>query len=254
MEQVRRIYFWNKILVYATTANSTRWHRHFGASIAISTGQPFRLETRKSSQDYSAALVPPNLEHRSLVPENRMIVIMIDPDSDEFRYLIQSLDMRAIQPLDGNDFKHLRADMSSMIDGSATVDTIKLCTGEILGRLKGKGMVELDPRIKNVILEIQSTFPDVPSIEALARQQKLSANRLMILFKKNLGLPIRRYLLWLRLRSCVPWLVGGSNLTDAAHAAGFADSAHLSRVFRENFGMKPSELFGNRTAASLQIL
>ena len=35
----------------------------------------------------------------------------------------------------------------------------------------------------------------------------------------------------------------GSSLTEAAHEAGFADSAHLSRTFRATFGIAPSFLF-----------
>lgn len=35
----------------------------------------------------------------------------------------------------------------------------------------------------------------------------------------------------------------GSSLTEAAHVAGFADSAHLSRTFRSMFGIAPSFMF-----------
>lgn len=35
----------------------------------------------------------------------------------------------------------------------------------------------------------------------------------------------------------------GAGLTEAAHRAGFADSAHLSRTFRAMFGVAPSLLF-----------
>ena len=34
----------------------------------------------------------------------------------------------------------------------------------------------------------------------------------------------------------------GASLTEAAHAAGFASSAHFSTAFRDMFGMTPSEL------------
>lgn len=34
----------------------------------------------------------------------------------------------------------------------------------------------------------------------------------------------------------------GSSLTEAAHAAGFADSAHFSRTFRRMFGVAPASL------------
>jgi transcriptional regulator GlxA family with amidase domain len=36
-------------------------------------------------------------------------------------------------------------------------------------------------------------------------------------------------------------LFAGGTLTDAAHAAGFADSAHMNRVCHEMFGLAPSE-------------
>lgn len=34
----------------------------------------------------------------------------------------------------------------------------------------------------------------------------------------------------------------GASLTEAAHAAGFANSAHFSSAFRDMFGMMPSDL------------
>jgi AraC-like DNA-binding protein len=40
-------------------------------------------------------------------------------------------------------------------------------------------------------------------------------------------------------------IVCGVSLTTAAHEAGFADSAHLSRTFKRMFGMTPSDLFKN---------
>ena len=36
--------------------------------------------------------------------------------------------------------------------------------------------------------------------------------------------------------------VEGASLTDAAHGAGFADSAHLSRTFRRMFGINAASL------------
>src|SRR3712207_8098417 len=50
------------------------------------------------------------------------------------------------------------------------------------------------------------------------------------LFVAEIGLPYRGYVLWLRLGRAVDVFAAGGSLTDAAHAAGFADSAHLSRT------------------------
>ncbi len=53
-------------------------------------------------------------------------------------------------------------------------------------------------------------------------------------------MPFRRYRAWHRLRAAIREVVGGSSLTAAAHAAGFADQAHFTRSFRRTFGAPPS--------------
>jgi AraC-like DNA-binding protein len=39
-------------------------------------------------------------------------------------------------------------------------------------------------------------------------------------------------------------LLRGDSATAAAHAAGFADAAHLSRTFRRHFGVTPAAMAG----------
>ena len=86
-------------------------------------------------------------------------------------------------------------------------------------------------------------FPDAPSSGELATEVGLSEGRLIHLFSEQLGVPLRRYVLWLRVRYMLFCLSMNQNLTDAAHEAGFSDSAHYSRVFREMYGFAPSKLF-----------
>ncbi|MFJ9547724.1 helix-turn-helix domain-containing protein [Streptomyces erythrochromogenes] len=47
-----------------------------------------------------------------------------------------------------------------------------------------------------------------------------------------------------RLRAAMDAARGGANPTEAAHAAGFADGAHLTRTFRAMFGITPSRALG----------
>ena len=50
------------------------------------------------------------------------------------------------------------------------------------------------------------------------------------------------YVLWRRLLHVCTLLMKGETLCTAAHLAGFADSAHLSRTARTMFGLPPSVL------------
>ncbi len=68
-----------------------------------------------------------------------------------------------------------------------------------------------------------------------------------------MGIPIRRYVLWERLLLAIQQLTGGVTLTEAAHWAGFSDSAHFSRTFTRMFGLSPSLLTKNSQFVQAQV-
>ncbi len=61
-------------------------------------------------------------------------------------------------------------------------------------------------------------------------------------FSEQVGIPFRRFVLWLRLRRAAEHAWRTQSLTEAAHAAGFSDLAHFSRVCRATFGVAPTGL------------
>jgi methylphosphotriester-DNA--protein-cysteine methyltransferase len=69
-----------------------------------------------------------------------------------------------------------------------------------------------------------------------------SPPRLMHLFREELRISLRGHVRWERMRRALSVLGQGASIARAAHEAGFADAAHLSRVFRATFGMAPSAL------------
>jgi AraC-like DNA-binding protein len=104
-----------------------------------------------------------------------------------------------------------------------------------------------DPRIARVLSLLKQTFPDAPTGGELAAQVGLSEGRLTHLFGEQVGVPLRRYVLALRVRHVLFGLAMGHNLTDSAHEAGFCDSAHFTRVYREMYGMPPSKILRSDT-------
>src|SRR5262245_40119539 len=106
------------------------------------------------------------------------------------------------------------------------------------------GAVVLDARIGTALRLLRASSSDPPRSIDLARRVGLSASRFRHLFLREVGLSYRRYLLWLRLRGALEALQRSGSLTTAAHAAGFADSAHLTRTTRRMFGIVPSAMPG----------
>jgi transcriptional regulator GlxA family with amidase domain len=101
---------------------------------------------------------------------------------------------------------------------------------------------ETDPRVARVVERIQSEIGRNVSVEELANSVNLSVSRLVELFRAQVGVPVRRYRQWHRLFVTFTGVERGASLTEAAIAAGFADSAHFSHTFRMTLGMKPSDI------------
>jgi AraC-like DNA-binding protein len=100
-----------------------------------------------------------------------------------------------------------------------------------------------DPRIQQLITRLNECLPGECLKPAswraseVAEGLSLSESRFLHLFSEQMGIAWRPYLLWHRMICAVNALMKGSSVTDAAHMAGFSDSAHLSRTFRSHFGM-----------------
>ncbi len=105
------------------------------------------------------------------------------------------------------------------------------------------GSKATDERIQNLLTRLNSCLPDKCLKPAswraaeVAASLRLSESRFLHLFREQMGMTWRQYLLWHRMICAVNAIIKGESATHAAHLAGFSDSAHLSRTFRNNFGM-----------------
>jgi len=94
-----------------------------------------------------------------------------------------------------------------------------------------------DPRVERALSALDRWLTTKVPGSALAAEAHLSLSQLQRLFASQLGLPVRRLVLWRRLRMAMVLILAGSPVTDAAHEAGFADSAHFSRSLKKLFGV-----------------
>ena len=103
-----------------------------------------------------------------------------------------------------------------------------------------------DARIADALSFLRESPDAYDSIESLAERVHLSPSRFAHLFKEQIGVPVRRYVLWQKMRRALNLAMAGDSLTTAALTAGFADSAHLSRTVRALIGVAPEFLFRQR--------
>ncbi len=173
-------------------------------------------------------------------------IILIEPQS----FLGQSLKLQFLK----SDFKVL-TDLPAFNSSQTSMPSkipIELLTPlwqtlqlepEINSFTENNSNPSLDPRIHQLQTRLNECFngsclkPQEWRASQVAADLSLSTSRFLHLFKQEMGIAWRPFLLWRRLLCAVNIINNGGTATLAAHTAGFSDSSHLSRSFRNMFGL-----------------
>ena len=230
-------------------AGNASLHRHHAAQlcVALESTHWIREEDDLAWCSFAAAFVPPNVAHAFHGGGAETMLLYVDPAQAACRRLVASLGSTAIVPIDstGRDLVARRVALARENGGGfrEIAATSSRWLNELAGvEPDGHSWREAsDGRLRQVLNALDDPGPPAP-LAQLAAQAGVSPSRLTHLFTEQIGVPIRRYRLWRRLQIAAIEAAHGANLTVAAHAAGFADSAHLTRTFRSMFGLAPSDL------------
>jgi transcriptional regulator GlxA family with amidase domain len=105
-----------------------------------------------------------------------------------------------------------------------------------------------DSRIQKAIVLIEGCKGKDISPTQAASSVGMSSRQFTRLFRRDVGLTPKRFILETRLRFGL-FLVETSSktITDIAHKTGFSDSAHFATAFREKFGLSPRDARTGRT-------
>lgn len=133
--------------------------------------------------------------------------------------------------------------LSAMERSEAGWDAASVRLADMLGLTR---RARPDRRIHMAVQALVRNPGDENSAAVLAEEAGMSSSYFQHKFKLETGVAFRRFRNWIRLRAVLKDASRGIGLTDAAHEAGFAGSAHLSSTFKDMFGMSPSELMAAR--------
>ena len=240
-----QLYVWPHHLLILSPAFVSAEHRHHAAQIAFGLSRPVVFESPVTGlQRADMLLIPPNTLHAHPA-FGASAFLYLEPESIEWAHFSGHGNGRFV-PLPFK--KQLRSLARRAVAGDAVAaqSLVDALIGQSSGRSPGS-----DALISRACTLIRRSLDGPIALADLAQAVHLSPSRLAHRFRDATGVPVRRYVLWCRLRAAADAAMHGATLTDAAHLAGFADSAHLSRTFRAMFGIAPSLLFTpGRTAVT----
>lgn len=177
-------------------------------------------------------VAPADASHRA-VANFRSAFLYIDPDAHAGRQISAALGggVRALSATEAQE-------LSAIVEGTLSGRIVDPVTefAHLIGAQNAPARAV--GRIQEALAAFERADLDLSS-EGLTRHLKLSRSRLSHLFAEEIGIPLRTFLLWSKLRRAFAGITHGLSLTQAAHAGGFADSAHFSRTCVRMFGANP---------------
>lgn len=239
-------YVWDGVLLYAPRAIDTRAHAHFAATLLIAVDRPFALTLDDGVRRHcEVALLAPNVRRQTDSEGQPLVDLLIDPDDPAYRYLHPLTRQQPVVLLPESSLAVVRKRFVRLFAGSLTPDAAGRLVRDILRALSPHPLAALpwDPRIQSATRYMRARIPEkVPELKSIARAVNLSESRFSHLFRAEMGLPLREYLLWLRIRHAMKLWARGRSLAEIAHGAGFYDHAHFTRTLRRMTDYTPSML------------
>ena len=220
-------------------------HAHYAHQIAFGAipGIRFRGSEREEWTEYPGAAIPSRQPHsmdvRHVQPN---VVLFVEPETRQGRAIaerwlgdgIATLPWELIESFGAPIFDAWQEQRSH----AAMEQTAKKLVHELSGGVDP--MVLSDERILRAVAYIRAHVDQPLTLEEVAAVAFLSPSRFRHLFVEQTGTAFRPYVLWRRFLKVWELLMNGASLSGAAHAAGFADAAHLSRTSKQMFGFPPS--------------
>lgn len=217
-------------------------HAHHYVQYGLSATESIKISSPKwpRPKHVCSFIVPGDVPHQiELGGTDKVLMVWLDP---EFSIKRSIPDSNVINSSLGD----LESEMKPFIDQTLNCETAYQIRDLITGWPVAESMDKLDDRISKCLKLIKNHLSDQTiTVDQIAETVFLSPSRLMHLFSEQIGIPIRKYILWQRLRTALLKLAKGESITESAYSSGFTDSPHMNRAFKSNFGITPSKIFKN---------
>jgi AraC-like DNA-binding protein len=242
---IGRVCFWNGGSAWVgRQAGRVERHAHHAVQLTLvfDGTVSFRIAS-EPWREVPAAIVAPDRLHEFDGQGRTVAQVFIEPESVVGRALAARA-AQVIAPLDSKIRDRALGKLRAAYETNAPDEAIVAGAREAIALVGGTQPQApvIDARVRAALDRIQASPGAAFTLAEVAAACALSPGRFRHLFVEQVGISFRAYVLWTRINHAIDLGMHGSSWTDAAHEAGFADSAHLTRTFRRMFGVAPRML------------
>lgn len=243
-----RIYFWQGGSLWIGRGQGrTEWHAHHAHQLVVAPDRVFRFRTEREGAwgRFAGALVPSHCTHQFELDDAQIAHVFIEPESRAGRALTARFGTDAVAELPEAERVAAARTLFAAFAATPSREAMVAAARQVVAALCGANTepdAALDARLARALDYMHAHVREPLTLADVAAQVALSEGRFRHLFVARTGTSFRAYLLWLRINLAIEAVMAGASWTDAAHEAGFADSAHLTRTHKRVFGIEPTAI------------
>jgi AraC-like DNA-binding protein len=242
-----RFFPWEGGAIFVGTAGELPAHVHQAIQICFLFERRIRLRAHDEDPwtDYDVAIVPSQRSHAMHGGDVHYgATLFVEPETREGRILAERYPGPGITPIDRAPLAKVLPELeAAVVDGRGRELIVELARRVLrLLTQHTEPAAPSDERILRAVQYVNAHLSAPITLEQVAAVAYLSPERFRHLFAEQIGMGLRQYVLWRRFIRVWEHRMSGVSLSTAAHAAGFADSAHLTRTSRSMIGIPPSLL------------
>lgn len=233
-------------LFIGRSVDTVPMHAHYALQLAFGSepGIRFRSDDAEPWTSYDGVIIASRQPHSmDATHVGFSAVLFVEPETREGRALTERFGDGGMTALPSEVFRPAAAALFDALrspDASAMAAAARSVVAELTGGMDPS--TTSDERILRATAYIGSHLDADVDLETVAEVACLSPSRFRHLFVEETGMALRPYILWRRFIRVWELLAQGASISAAAHAAGFADAAHLTRTSRRMFGLAPSSM------------
>ncbi len=221
--------------------------------LSISLDSPIEIfDKNEKRYEFQNTLITSGTTHR-VQCESAQLLLLFYPTSS-IGHFLQNHSNNAISTFQNESTDKLRVIGSGYVNGKISFEEFIKQISSTMTNLACNCKDDDhygDERIKKAIAYLEENYERIIPIEEICDIACLSESRFLHLFKETTGVTYRKAQQWYKVSKAFSTLFT-TNITNTAYDAGFADSAHFTKVCKETFGFSPKILKGYKCKTAPQ--
>lgn len=232
--------FWDKDnIAFIGNQVNTAEHSHCVLQAFLSLNEPLQITVENEHISGKCIVVNKNKKHVFSCDNKNCLSVLIEPSSSFADQMIAKINGNYLicEKESINILQQKAALLANATDREPYLSFVR-DFAEFFG-IERKERV-LDERIIELLEILQNCDCCDHTIEHLAKKVSLSSSRLSHLFREQIGVPLKSYILFHQLERAFAAILSGQNITGAAMLAGFDSPSHFAATVKKWMGLPVS--------------